>query len=225
MMVKLEREFQQEKGVDCSFINPFSLGVVAQELSSEECAKIKFYADGIAIVIYARLFKNKKITRTSFDDTSLAPVVFNHALQQNSTVTLVGGTEDNIQKAKMLLEIKYPGLQVVLARSGYFNSDDEYKLFLKQSNSTDILIVGMGAGKQERVLLDMRESGWKGTGFTCGGYLDQLVEAKGLDYYPELVNKLHLRWLYRIFKEPRRLSKRYFKDYPYYLIKFGNKIR
>lgn len=225
MMVKLEREFQQEKGVDCSFINPFSLGVVAQELSSEECAKIKFYADGIAIVIYARLFKNKKITRTSFDDTSLAPVVFNHALQQNSTVTLVGGTEDNIQKAKMLLEIKYPGLQVVLARSGYFNSDDEYKLFLKQSNSTDILVVGMGAGKQERVLLDMRESGWKGTGFTCGGYLDQLVEAKGLDYYPELVNKLHLRWLYRIFKEPRRLSKRYFKDYPYYLIKFGNKIR
>ena len=224
-MIKLEKEFQQEEGIDYSFINPFSLGVVAQELSNEECARIKFYADGIIIVIYARLFKNKSITRTSFDDTSLAPIVFKHALQRSLTVTLVGGTDDNIQKAKIFLEIKYPGLQVVQARSGYFNGDGEYKLFLEQSNSTDILIVGMGAGKQERVLLDMRKGGWKGTGFTCGGYLDQLVEAKGQDYYPKLVNKLHLRWLYRIFKEPRRLLKRYFKEYPHYLIKFGNKIR
>lgn len=224
-MIKLEKEFQLKEGDDYSFINPFSLGVVAQELSDEECERINFYADGIAVVIYARLFKNKKITRTSFDDTSIAPIVYNYAVQQHRTVTLVGGTEENVEKAKQLLEIKYPGINITLARSGYFQDATEYNLFLQKALSSDILIVGMGAGKQERTLLDMRELGWKGTGFTCGGYLDQFVEAKGQDYYPDFVNRFHLRWLYRMCKEPRRLLKRYLKDYPYYLIKFGNKIR
>lgn len=223
-MIKLEREFQLKEGDDYSFINPFSLGVVAQELSDDECERINFYADGIAVVIYARLFKNKKITRTSFDDTSIAPIVYNYALQQKYSVTLVGGTEENIIKAKQLLETKYPGINIMLVRSGFFQNSEEYALFLQKALSTDILIVGMGAGKQERTLLDMRALGWKGTGFTCGGYLDQFVEAKGQDYYPDFVNKFNLRWLYRIFKEPRRLLKRYLKDYPYYLIKFGNKI-
>lgn len=224
-MIKLEREFQLKEGEDYSFINPFSLGVVAQELSDNECERINFYADGIAVVIYARLFKNKKITRTSFDDTSIAPIVYNYALQQHHTVTLVGGTEENIVKAQQLLEMKYPGIKIIFVRSGYFQNDEEYSFFLEKALSTDILIVGMGAGKQERTLLDMRKLGWRGTGFTCGGYLDQFVEAKGQDYYPEFVNKFHLRWLYRMCKEPRRLLKRYLKDYPYYLIKFGNKIR
>lgn len=223
-MIKLEREFQLKEGDDYSFINPFSLGVVAQELSDEECERINFYADGIAVVIYARLFKNKKITRTSFDDTSIAPIVYNYALQQKKSVTLVGGTEENIIKAEQLLEVKYPGINIILVRSGFFQNSEEYALFLQKALATDILIVGMGAGKQERVLLDLRALGWKGTGFTCGGYLDQFVEAKGQDYYPDFVNKFHLRWLYRICKEPRRLLKRYLKDYPYYLIKFGNKI-
>lgn len=224
-MIKLEREFQLKEGEDYSFINPFSLGVVAQELSDNECERINFYADGIAVVIYARLFKNKKITRTSFDDTSIAPIVYNYALQQHHTVTLVGGTEENIVIAQQLLEMKYPGIKIIFVRSGYFQNDEEYSFFLEKALSTDILIVGMGAGKQERTLLDMRKLGWRGTGFTCGGYLDQFVEAKGQDYYPEFVNKFHLRWLYRMCKEPRRLLKRYLKDYPYYLIKFGNKIR
>lgn len=223
-MIKLEKEFVFNPGDDYSFINPYSLGVVYQSLSEQECKRINFLADGIAIVIYTRIFKNKAIERTSFDDTSLAPVVFNRACKNELSIALIGGTNDNIQQAKILLEQKYPGIRIVLAQPGYFADDEEYQKCLHTAASADILIVGMGAGKQEKTLLDTRAIGWQGTGFTCGGYLDQLVQARGDDYYPHFVDKLHLRWLYRLLKEPRRLSKRYFKDYPYFLIKFGNKI-
>lgn len=223
-MIKLEKEFLLSRGGDYSFINPFSLGVVVQTLTEQECKKIKFYADGIAVVIYVRLFKNKQITRTSFDDTSIAPEVFTHALKERLAVTLVGGTKENIQQAKNLIEIKYPGINIVVARSGYFNDQGEREEFLESAMLSDILIVGMGAGKQERVLLDMRAKGWRGTGFTCGGYLDQFVHAKGEDYYPPWIDKLNLRWLYRMMKEPKRLLTRYLKDYPCFLIKYGNKI-
>lgn len=223
-MIKLEREFHLEERMDYSFINPFSLGAVAQTLNDQECERIKFYADGIAIVAYARLFKKKKIVRTSFDDTSIAPIVFQYAVLHGRAVSLVGGTEKNVCLAKQLLEEKYPGLSIVLARSGYFNSPEERQQCLERAALSDILVVGMGAGKQERMLLDLREAGWQGVGFTCGGYLDQFVHAKGRDYYPAWVDKLNLRWLYRMVKEPNRLLKRYLKDYPHFLVKYGHKI-
>lgn len=223
-MIKIEKKFLFKLGENYSFINPYSLGVVCQSLTASECQKIKFLADGIAIVIYARLFKKKSIKRTSFDDTSLAPIVFQYACHNNLSIALIGGTQENIRQAKSLLENKYPGLRILFSESGYFANQDAYQSCLDKVVSADILIVGMGAGKQEHVLLDARAKGWQGTGFTCGGYLDQIVQARGDEYYPRLLNKLHLRWLYRLLKEPRRLSKRYFKDYPYFLIKFGNKI-
>lgn len=223
-MIILERDFHLEEGVDYSFINPFSLGVVVQNLNDQECERIRFYADGIAVVAYARLFKNKKIVRISFDDTSIAPIVFQHAVQHGRTVSLVGSTEENIRQATQLLEEKYPHLSVVFVHSGYFDSPEERQQCLERAALSDILVVGMGAGKQERMLLDLRETGWSGTGFTCGGYLDQFVHAKGRDYYPAWVDKLNLRWLYRMVKEPNRLLKRYLKDYPRFLVKYGHKI-
>lgn len=223
-MIRLESEFHLEEGRDYSFINPFSLGVVAQSLNEQECQQIRFYADGIAVVLYARLFKGKKIERTSFDDTSIAPVVLGYAQASQKRVALVGGTEENIRQAAELLVQKYPDLYITYARSGFFNSDAERQQSLARAANADIVIVGMGAGMQERLLLDLRVAGWKGTGFTCGGYLDQFVQAKGQAYYPSWVDRLNLRWLYRIMKEPNRLLKRYLKDYPRFLIKYGNKI-
>ncbi|AIA76772.1 hypothetical protein FF32_18555 [Halomonas campaniensis] len=223
-MIRLEREFHLEEGVDYSFINPFSLGIVAQSLSEQECRQIRFYADGIAVVLYVRLFKGKKIERTSFDDTSIAPVVLGHAQALQRRVALVGGTEENILQAAELLVQKYPGLEISYVRSGFFSCEEERQQSLVNAARADIVIVGMGAGKQERLLLDLRAAGWQGTGFTCGGYLDQFVQAKGQDYYPAWVDRLNLRWLYRMIKEPSRLLKRYLKDYPRFLIKYGNKI-
>jgi len=70
----------------------------------------------------------------------------------------------------------------------------------------------MGSLVQESFLLALMGSGWRGLGFTCGGFLDQL--SNGFNYYPKLVNALNLRWAYRLAKDPRRLWRRYLLDYP-----------
>jgi UDP-N-acetyl-D-mannosaminuronic acid transferase (WecB/TagA/CpsF family) len=64
----------------------------------------------------------------------------------------------------------------------------------------------MGAPRQEAFLVALADSGWKGVGFTCGGYFDHLGE--GFHYYPRLIDKFNLRWFYRIAREPRRLGYR-----------------
>lgn len=57
----------------------------------------------------------------------------------------------------------------------------------------------------------MKAQGWRGWGFTCGGFLDQL--GSGLYYYPQWVDQMNLRFAYRLLKEPRRLWRRYFFEY------------
>jgi len=47
-------------------------------------------------------------------------------------------------------------------------------------------------------------------------FLDQIIGTDG-DYFPAWSDRFHLRWLYRLYKEPRRLWKRYFLDYPRFL--------
>ena len=51
------------------------------------------------------------------------------------------------------------------------------------------------------------------------GFLEQIVGTDG-DYFPPWANRLQLRWLFRLIKEPRRLWKRYFLLYPKFLVLF-----
>jgi beta-1,4-glucosyltransferase len=70
----------------------------------------------------------------------------------------------------------------------------------------DLVLVGLGAGLQEQVLLEASDAMSRGYALTCGGFLDQVVQP---DYYPSWAYPLHLNWLVRLAREPRRLWRRY----------------
>lgn len=65
----------------------------------------------------------------------------------------------------------------------------------------------MGILMQERFLLKVKEAGFKGIGFTCGGFIHQTAKNE-IDYYPEWVNRMNVRFVYRMYKEPHT-RKRY----------------
>jgi N-acetylglucosaminyldiphosphoundecaprenol N-acetyl-beta-D-mannosaminyltransferase len=49
---------------------------------------------------------------------------------------------------------------------------------------------------------------------TGGSYLDHLAE--GVDWYPRWMEKMRLNWAYRLYRDPRRLWKRYSLDFMAY---------
>ena len=81
----------------------------------------------------------------------------------------------------------------------------------------DIVICGMGTPLQEHFLADLQKLGWGGIGYTCGGFLHQT--ARDIQYYPEWIDKYNIRWIYRIYDEPK-LFKRYFWEYPKFFVYF-----
>ena len=72
------------------------------------------------------------------------------------------------------------------------------------------------------VLLALVEAGWRGCGFTCGGYLDQL--GGGMRYYPAWVDRANLRFAYRLLREPRRLWRHYLIDYQGFTLLFARPL-
>jgi N-acetylglucosaminyldiphosphoundecaprenol N-acetyl-beta-D-mannosaminyltransferase len=220
-MIQLQNKFDIKKieGGLVTFVNPFSWLEVSQALSLAQQSQFHIFADGIAVVLMYRLFKRQAISRYAFDFTSVAPIVFAYASQEQKTVFLIGSKPGIASQAAEIFKNRYPQLQIMGVASGYFASPEEKQTILQEASSADIIITAMGAPVQEQVLLEIRHLGWKGTGFTCGGFLDQTVKTGG-DYFPKWIDKMHLRWLYRLFDEPQRLWKRYLLLYPKFFIFF-----
>lgn len=194
-----------------TFVNPFSL---ARLLDSDVClhAFDRIYVDGISLVLLLRA-NGLDLRRLSFDMTSLAPEVFDRAIREHAGVYLIGSRENEVETTAAHLSEHFEGLDIVGAAPGWFDTDADRTHAIERvvEQAPEIVVVGMGAVNQERFLLDLRAAGFRGTGYTCGGFFHQTTYR--LEYYPPLIDKLELRAFYRMWREPA-LWRRYLLDYP-----------
>lgn len=209
-------DFKMSKGIT-SFVNPYSM-LVLEENESLAHAVDQWCVDGISLVKIFAKWEQKKINRFSFDDSSLAPLVFNFAKKNNKTLAVIGTKELFINKAVQTIESKFD-VKVSYHRNGYFKDSIDLQECINTINkqNIDIVICGMGTPFQEDFLIKLKKSGWNGYGFTCGGYLHQIATKE--NYYPVFFDKLNIRWIYRIIDEPK-LVKRYFYLYPIFFIRY-----
>ena len=169
------------------------------------------FADGSLLVAAIRLVYGKKVTRRSFDMTSIAPQLFNYASTNHKSIYIVGAKQEQVEKAVAIWRNNYKELKIAGYRNGYFKNDEEIGQEIKHivEMAPDFLIVGMGAVLQEEFLLKAKLAGFCGIGFTCGGFIHQTSKSE-IDYYPDWIDRMNLRFLYRIYKEPHT-RKRYLK--------------
>ena len=174
--------------------------------------------DGIGMVKAARACGCKDLHRESFDFTSLAGPVMEAAVENGLSVGLVGGKPGVSQQAARVLTEQYPNLNIIACYSGYAEEPVEARQFFI-NNQVDLVVCGMGVPLQEAFLVRLAEEGWAGTGFTCGGFFDQIIT--GESYYPDWVDRLNIRFLYRLLKEPKRLWRRYLVEYRVFLARYA----
>jgi len=97
----------------------------------------------------------------------------------------------------------YPQLQVVGTADGYFSSADEKQVIEAINRSgANILLVGLGAPRQDLWIAENREKFACQVAIGVGGSFDVLAEK--LNRAPGWMIKLNLEWLYRLVKEPSR---------------------
>lgn len=167
------------------------------------------FADGGLLVKAIKMVYGKAVTRRSFDMTSMAPELFAYAEEHGKTIYIVASKQEQVEKAVEIFRKRYPKVRFAGYRNGYFSSEEEMDNEARHITelNPDFLIVGMGALMQETFLLKVKNVGYQGIGFTCGGFIHQTSKNE-IDYYPAWVDKTNLRFVYRMWKEPHT-RKRY----------------
>lgn len=123
-----------------------------------------------------------------------------------------GSTLDTLEKMRINLERKYPGIYIVGMHSPPFrplNSDEDREIVqLINKVQPDFIWVGLGAPKQE---IWMSEHQGKIIGLMVG-------VGAGFDYFAENIKRAplwmqesNMEWFYRLLQDPKRLFKRYMK--------------
>ena len=197
-----------EKGMMYTYLNPVSYLTALKEKALFGMMD-GIFADGSLLAGAIRLVYGKRVTRRSFDMTSMAPEVLTYANEHGMSVCVIATRQEMLEKTISIFASQYPNIVWKGCRNGYFATrmemEEEARKIAK--SDPDYLIVGMGIKMQERFLLMCKQAGYKGIGFTCGGFIHQTSKDK-IDYYPAWVDKINLRFLYRMWKEPHT-RKRY----------------
>lgn len=211
--LKIKRKFSvdvlQEEGA-YSFMNLASLTAYFREGYQHD---LYYFCDGFLMSSLVRILTGEVVERVSFDFTSIAENVFSYAEKKGASISFVGANQVELDFFIEKIKCKYPELIIELAINGFYNRKEELDIIKNlASSSSSYVVVGLGAGKQEHFMLGLKKEGFKGTIFSCGGFIRQESGSSG-NYYPRFINDLGLRAFYRMYKEPHTI-KRYAFDYP-----------
>lgn len=161
-------------------------------------------ADGIGVVYASKILKKPISERAAGYD--IACKVLEKMNYTDHKLFLFGGKPGVAEEAKSNLLKKYPSLNIVGTRSGYFKTEEEEAIVEEINQSgADIVFVCLGAPKQEQWIDRHKDKLKVKVAMGIGGSLD--VFAGRVERAPEFFCKTGLEWFYRLCKEPWRIGR------------------
>jgi exopolysaccharide biosynthesis WecB/TagA/CpsF family protein len=168
------------------------------------------------IIYLSSLILKKKIKET-IPGSSLLPKFYNyHKNNEKIKIFLLGAAEGVAEMAKIKINSKLGRTIVIGTYSpsfGFEKKEDECEEIVRIINASkaNVLVVGLGAPKQEKWIVKYKDRFSKVKIFMAlGATID--FEAGNISRAPKYFQTLSLEWLYRLIKEPKRLWKRYLVD-------------
>lgn len=171
-------------------------------------------ADGMPVVLASRLLGSALPQRVPGSD--LAPALFAAAtVQRPLRVYLLGAAPGVAEVAARKIEQSWPAVQVVGTFSpplGFEKDQQQNCEILERIAAArpDLLIVGLGAPKQELWLAAHRKEIRASVALAIGATIDFLAGERSRA--PVWMQRCGLEWLHRVLSEPRRLAGRYARD-------------
>ena len=164
------------------------------------------FADGQSLVWASALLGHPLPERVAGIDLMFA--LLERGNQVGFRVFCLGAEEWVNQRVAELIRSRYPGVQLVGHRNGYFRRDEEEEIALQiRDSKADILFVGMTSPNKENFMARWGEIMEVTVTHGVGGSFD--VFAGKVRRAPRFMQKLGLEWLFRVLQEPGRLWRRY----------------
>lgn len=174
--------------------------------------------DGSGIVLAAKQIYNASIKKIA--GTDLHNFLLNKMNEKGGKIFYMGASQNTLDKIEEKIKILYPKI-VVQSYSPPFKaafSREENDIIVSKINAfePDVLFIGMTAPKQEKWLHEHKEQLDFKIASSIGAVFDFF--AGTVERPSQFWLNLHLEWLPRLLKEPRRLWRRNFVSTPLFLL-------
>lgn len=159
-------------------------------------------ADGVGVTYAAKILGRPLKGRVPGID--FAQGMLGWMAAHGKRLYLLGGKPGVAELAAANLKSRYPGLILCGTHDGYFQEDAPVAADIR-AHAADVVLVGLGAPKQE--LWMVRNGPETGAALLVGvgGALD--VFAGVVERAPAAFQRLGLEWLYRLIRQPSRIGR------------------
>lgn len=189
-----------------------------ESLYQIENPDIIFYPDSTAVfaaINLTKFNKHKRLVSTDLLDELLAD-----SSNSGSKLFFFGNSELVLEKMNDRIKQIFPSICIGGYHNGYSYCDNEVVNKINESKS-DILFVGLGAGRQEKWIYENFDKLNCRLIVSCGGWFGQLSgETKRA---PVLFRKIYLEWLYKLITQFDRVWRRYIWGVPIFLFRVFSK--
>jgi N-acetylglucosaminyldiphosphoundecaprenol N-acetyl-beta-D-mannosaminyltransferase len=197
------------------WICPVNLDVLRQCVEAEPLRELvqsadMVVADGMPVIWASRVAGEPLPERVA--GSSLTFSLTAAAANRGASVYLLGGNPRAADGAAARLKQRYPSLRIVGTACPPFGFEhDDRQIAALQRDlevvAPDIVFIGVGFPKQDRLAVQLRERFPRVWFVSCG---ISLSFASGeLQRAPRTMQAVGLEWLYRLAQQPRRLFRRY----------------
>lgn len=198
------------------WICPVNLDVLRQVVNSAELRELVASAD-LSVADGMPLLWASRLQRTPLPEriagSSLVVSLSGELADRDRSVYLLGGGNEGTSAlaAERLRELS-PGLRVAgtcCPPFGFERSPQDQRQVMSEAISAepDVVFVGLGFPKQDRLIAELREQLPRAWFVSCGATFSFL--AGEVRRAPPLLQRLGLEWVHRLAQEPTRLARRY----------------
>lgn len=139
----------------------------------------------------------------NMNGTDFIPVILER--YRGKRIAILATKDPYLSKTKEILEKNF-SIDVILAEDGFHT--DEHYLKMLADNPVDIILLGMGMPKQERIACALKNELDYPVLIICGGAIVDFLAGR-FSRAPEWMRSIGMEWFYRFILEPRRLFKRF----------------
>lgn len=160
-------------------------------------------ADGIGIVLAGKMQKTPVKERVTGYD--LFTWFLHVANLRHLKVYLIGAKPEVIKGVQAKLEKDYSGIELVGCQDGYFKEDLATVAKKIEQTQPDMVFAAIGFPRQEQLLAMLRKANLPAIMMGVGGSFD--VFSGQVKRAPEVFQKTHLEWFYRLATNPTRFKR------------------
>jgi N-acetylglucosaminyldiphosphoundecaprenol N-acetyl-beta-D-mannosaminyltransferase len=194
--------------VQVFFVNAHCANVAARDPEYAQLLRDSpfLFADGAGMALAARISGTG--LKHNVNGTDLFPRLCATAAAASVPVAFLGARPGVAAACAARMEKQFPGLKVAWVADGYMSDAEEApRLQELQASGAKMVFVAKGVPAQERWIA--AQSGRLAAPVLLGvGALFDFYSGS-ISRAPRYMRTLHLEWLYRLLREPRRLFRRY----------------